>query len=146
MPSCPNLFEVVPSTEIGSIYEDRGSRLAARRQSIFEVQRRWGDVGWSTGYINTGVFVVSRMHKEIFQPVNGEHWTGFGVDDVHLGWQIRRLHFHVCELPYQFNHMSMFSEAWNGSPDKFKSHIIHYAGKGRRSLSAIRDDVRKVYG
>ena len=26
--------------------------------------------------------------------------------------------------------MTMFSEEWNGSPDRFDSHIIHYAGAG----------------
>ena len=26
--------------------------------------------------------------------------------------------------------MTMFSEPWNGSPDRFDSHIIHYAGQG----------------
>ena len=26
--------------------------------------------------------------------------------------------------------MTMFSEDWNGNPDRFDSHIIHYAGRG----------------
>ena len=146
MPSCPNPFEVVPENCIGTILEDLGSRLAARRRSIFEVQQRWGDVSWKTGYINTGVFVVSREHRPIFQPVNDEYWTSFGVDDVHLGWQIHKHGFEIHELPYQFNHLGMFSEVWNGSPDKFDSHIIHYAGKARRSLELIQGDIEKVYG
>ena len=52
-----------------------------------------------------------------------------------------------------FNHTSIFSEPWNGSPSRFDSHIIHYAGrgafpdKGKRSrVQLIRDDIKKTYG
>ena len=47
----------------------------------------------------------------------------------------------------------MFSEAWNGSPLRFYSYLIHYAGggrfpdKGKRTREQLmRDDVKKIYG
>lgn len=65
---------------------------------------------------------------------------------------IHKLGFGVFELPYQWNHTTMFSQAWNGSPDRFKSYIIHYAGAGvfdpgvRNRLEQIQHDIEVVNG
>ena len=66
-PSCPDLFDVVPYDSIGTIYEDKYTRAASRKYLIKKVQHKWGDVGWTEGYINTGVFLTSKMHRDIFQ-------------------------------------------------------------------------------
>lgn len=129
-PKCPNLFEIVPPDHIGSIFEDKGSRRQARLGCIRNAQRQFGFIDWFSGYINTGVFISSKSHREIYQKIDNTYWTGFGSDDVHLGYLIRKNNFKLMELPFQFNHMTMFSESWNGSPDRFQSHIIHYAGAG----------------
>lgn len=128
MPGCPDPFETVDQEKIGSIYEDVGSRKEHRRHVIRHIQNKFGDVGWEQGYINTGVFIVSKKHKPIFQRINGKLWTGFGYDDALLGWQIHKHGFEVQELPFKWNHMSMFSEPWNNNASRFDSYIIHYAG------------------
>lgn len=128
MPGTPNIFEVVDPEKIGSIYEDIGSRGEQRGHIIEGIQRKYGDVGWRQGYINTGVFVVSKKHKSIFQKINGELWTGFGYDDALIGYNIHKFNFEVQELSFKFNHMSMFSEPWNNNANRFDSYIIHYAG------------------
>lgn len=129
-PNCPNLFEMVAEECIGTTFEDKGTRRANRHKRISEAQKKFGNVGWTEGYINTGVFLTSKQHREIFTKIDGEYWTDLGFDDVHLGYQIRRFGFKVKELSFKFNHMTMFSEPWNGSPDRFDSYIIHYAGVG----------------
>jgi len=131
MPHCPNPFEVVPVDKIGSIFEDVGSRQSMRQGVIMSIQERWGDVGWEEGYINTGFFVVSRQHSNIFQAIQGQHWTGFGYDDALIGYNIHKFGHEVHELSFQFNHMSMFSEDWNGNASRFNSYVIHYAGLAR---------------
>lgn len=128
MPGCPDPFTIVDPEKIGSIYEDVGSRRIPRRHVLMNIQRKYGDVGWREGYINTGFFVVSKKHKEIFQIIKGEFWTGFGYDDALIGWQIHKYDFEVQELPFKWNHMSMFSEPWNDNANRFDSYIIHYAG------------------
>lgn len=149
---CPNIFEVVPDHLIGSIFEDKGSRAANRRRKIYQMQKRWGDVGWKEGYTNAGTFLVSKMHKGIFDSHNGKYWTEWGSADLHLSYMIHKLGFGVFELPYQWNHTTMFSQAWNGSPDRFKSYIIHYAGAGvfdpgvRNRLEQIQHDIEVVNG
>jgi len=155
--SCPNLFEVVPYDTIGLVFEDKGSRAKERRGRIAHIQQVWGDVNWKTGYFNAGMFVVSRPHKEIFVKRNGKVWGQdfkvFGAEQTHYGYHITEQGHKVLDLGYKFNHMSMFSERWNGSPSRFDSHIIHYAGgahfpgKDQRSrIRLIMDDVKKLYG
>ena len=153
MPDCPNLFELVPHNEIGTIFEDKGSRLSDRLNRILAVQVAWDDLAWDRGYINTGVFIVSQPHREIFRKFRGQYWTKVGFDCVHLGYQIHKLGLKVFELSYKFNHMSMFSEPWHGSPSRFGSHIIHYAGQGafpdrgnRSRVELIRDDIKEIWG
>lgn len=134
MPGCPNPFETVDPEMIGSIYEDVGSRREARRKVIQEIQAYVDrDIGWETGYINTGVFICSSMHKSIFKKIKTDNhgeilWTGFGYDDALIGFNIHLNNFKVQELPFKWNHMSMFSEPWNGNANRFSSFIIHYAG------------------
>jgi hypothetical protein len=130
-PSCPNPFDEVPEDYIGTIYEDKGSREPMRQGVIMSIQERWGDVGWEEGYINTGFFVVSRQHKNIFQKINDQLWTGFGYDDALIGYNIHKFGHNVHELSYHWNHMSMHSENWNGAASRFLSHVIHYAGMAR---------------
>jgi hypothetical protein len=135
-PTCPNLFEWVQFENVGTVFEDKGTRQADRRARLAAVQSAWRDVGWREGYINTGVFVTSFIHNLLFRPFIDEqgqehYWTESGFDDVHLGWMLNYECFGITELPYKCNHMSMFSEPWNGSKDRLKSHIIHYAGGAR---------------
>jgi lipopolysaccharide biosynthesis glycosyltransferase len=144
MPDCPNPFDVVPEDKIGTVFDDYGSRTRQRQSVMTKVQDYWGELGWRSGFINTGVFVVSQQHRNIFRDVRGEHWTEWGCAHTHLGYRIRQLDMPVHELPFQFNHMGMFSEPWNGSPNPFDSYIIHYAGVATRSLSRMRDDFAKV--
>ena len=151
-PECPNLFDFIPYDSIGTVYEDVGSRKPQRHQCMVSAQRKFGDIGWSEGYINTGVFMTSKIHRDIFQPINGEFYSDWGTDDVHIGYQIKKNGFKVKPLPYQYNHMTMFSEDWNGSPDRFDSHIIHYAGRGvfesgpSNKLEQAHADYKRLYG
>jgi hypothetical protein len=151
VPGCPNIFDVVAHNNIGTTLEDRGSRRGDRKSRIFAAQQQFGDVGWKDQYINTGVFVTSKCHAEIYQTINDGYWLGYGQDDVHLGYLIKKNNFTIQDLGHRFNHMTMFSEPWNGSPDRFDSHIIHYAGAGvfepgpTNGLEQMKRDYKKLY-
>jgi hypothetical protein len=131
MPGTPNPFDIVPEDRIGTIFEDVGSRAEHRTNVIQQIQNKFGDVHWNNGYINTGFFIVSKQHANIFERIAGEVWDGFGYDDAHIGWNIHKHNHRFCELPFQWNHMSMFSEPWNNSASRFDSYIIHYAGNAQ---------------
>ena len=127
MKSCPNIFKLVPIEKIGCIYEDKGSRQEDRRNRIAKIQREREDIGWETGYINTGVIVFSRLHRDIFK--NENLYLDLGYDDVLLGYKLNKQGYEIHELPFTFNHMSMHSEDWNKHASRFDSYIIHFAGR-----------------
>ena len=150
---CPNIFNEVPYDQIGTVLEDKGSRAENRRMRIVKVQAEWGWIGWKTGYINTGIFLASKPHKDLFNSFQGKFWCDLGYDDVQWGYMINYLKLPIFELHYFFNGMSMFCEPWNQSPSRFEFHLIHYAGqalfpdKGNRSrLELIRDDIDEIWG
>ena len=153
MPSLPNLFDVVPYDSVGSIYEDIGTRAPQRHQCMHAAQQQFGEIGWTSGYINTGVFVTSKCHRDIYRKINDQYFVAWGTDDIHIGYLINKYGYKVHELPYQFNHMTMYSESWNDSPNRFDSHIIHYAGRGvfdegaaRNKMHQAQLDYERVYG
>jgi len=153
--TCPNVFEIVPSDTIGLVFEDKGSRLRNRRERITQIKARFGgNEHWISGYFNMGVFLSSRMHREMFTKIDGQLWEAeVGLEQTHLSYQLMKLKYKYVDLGYKFNHMSMFSEPWNGNASRFDSHIIHYAGdgrfpdKGKRTRNELMlDDVRRIYG
>lgn len=125
--TCPDVFEIVKYEDVGSIFEDVGSRKKDRKGRILKIQDQFGDIGWTSGYINTGFAVFSKCHKEIFK--KEDLYMDLGYDDVWLGYRIRKFGFKIHELPIQMNFMSMFTEPWSNE-DRTSAHVLHYAGKG----------------
>jgi len=156
--TCPNVFDSVPYDTIGLVFEDKGSRLVDRRTRIVHIKNIYGgNENWVSGYFNGGMFVVSRPHKEIFTRINGKIWGEdfkvAGAIQAHLGYQFMKQGHKYVDLGYKFNHMSMFSEPWNGSASRFESYILHYAGGGkfpdrgsRSRVQLMKDDIVKIYG
>jgi len=151
--SCPNIFDIVPYDTIGAVLEDKGSRRKERLDRIKRTKAHLGDIDWQEGFFNMGVYIVSKVHRDMFQRVDGKLWEDMGWDSPFYSYQIARLGYKYIDLGYKFNHMSMFSEPWNGSPSRFDSYIIHYAGgakfpdKGKRNMEQVLiDDMKKIYG
>ena len=149
--NCPNPFEVFNEDYIYTCLEDKGSRKMQRHQVINNIQKQFGNIGWRNEYINTGFFMVSKKHKDIFQPIKNTYWNGFGFDDALLGYNIKKLKLDIKDIGYKYNHMIMFNEAWNGKPKRFNSFIIHYAGAGvfdnkiPNKFKQIKKDFNTIY-
>lgn len=141
--NCPIIFDLVPYDSIGTIYEDKLTRKPDRRQRIKKVQEKFGQVAWKAGYINTGFFLASLPHREIFKYEPAQIWNSYGYDDVYIGYRICKLGLKVFELPYCYNHMSAFSERGR---NWLKSYVIHYAGRGfsgkKSRAEQIKEDLR----
>ena len=149
LPNCPNPFDEVPEDKIGTIFEDKGTRRPTRLKYIQDIQRSWGNVGWTQHYSNAGTFMVSKKHQYIFTDFEGKYWTAWGSADVHLSFQGRRFNHQFHELSFKWNHMTMFSESWNNNADRFNSYIIHYAGRGifdaSNRIEQIKKDIKTAY-
>jgi hypothetical protein len=123
----PNIFERVPYDTIGTVFEDIANRKYHRRMFIKAIQKKFGDVKWEKGYINTGFIIFSKCHQLAFKINDDEFWNDLGFDDVQLGYMFHKFGFKIENLGRKFNHMSMFSELGYSWLD---SYIIHYAGTG----------------
>ena len=136
-PTCPDIFAAVPENAIGVVMEDVGSRMELRRGLIARIRMMAIDArldGWTTGYFNSGMVVLSRCHREAmtldFNDVRTRDVAmppGFPSQNT-TNYLARRSGFPICELGYKWNHMSIFSENWNGAPNPLDSYIAHYAG------------------
>ena len=130
MKTCSSIFDEVPRGYIGSIFEDKGSRLTDRRRRIKAVQKQFTKIGWVEGYINTGVCLFEKMHQPIFAYKEGQQlWDQLGYDDIYLMYMAQFFKFPVHELDYSWNFMSIFEEAWFNKKRYIDAKIIHYAGK-----------------
>ena len=127
---CPNIFNMIDSDTVACIYEDKGTRQEHRRNTIKLIQQIRGNVNWSYGYINTGFILFSKQHKDIFDYTDKNLWEEPEYDDIELAYRMHKSNIKIQELSYKFNHMTMFSEAWNNYANRFNSYVIHYAGVG----------------
>ena len=142
---CPNLFDLVEYDKIGTIFEDVGTRSQDRRNRIRKIQDKRGDIGWTAGYINTGVCVFSKVHKDLFKVDDPKDlWLDLGYDDVELGYRINQMRLEIQELSPNFNFMSLFT---NLSPNMTKScaNIIHYAGNGFNQWFSKSEQIKHDY-
>lgn len=139
---CPNVFEVVPDGMIASVYEDVGSRKADRRSRIKAIQKQFGDIGWETGYINTGFALFPKEYRDLFK-IGSENdlWIGLGFDDLFLGYRIKKFGCNFYELPITYNFMSLFSENWQNFKTRGEAFVLHYAGQGGFISCRTRDQI-----
>lgn len=170
MPDCPNPFKRFHGAGIAFVREDVGSRKADREERMGKANRFYfygqPTVPWHCGYPNTGFFYVESDCVDLFYhhlgpwskpPTNqcGREelastplWDQSGYDDVWLGWAMNDMGLPYRHAHWKWNHMTMFSEPWNGSPGRFDSYIIHYAGRGcfEKGVNDRIEQMRRDYG
>jgi len=125
---CPDLFNIVPEDEIGAFVESNYWYLSPdvdHRQRIIEVQKVLGNIGWVDQYINTGVLVLGKRHKWIFDLSQNQKIVIDLREQTQLNYNIKKLGYWVHDIGMRFNKMDFCNPL-----DRFDAHIIHYAGKG----------------
>jgi len=126
----PDIFSIVEYGYVGVLYEDIGNRRKNRRNLMFELQNELGDIGWRSGYINSGVMVFDKNHKNLFdfQLKESQVISNVAMSDQDLiNINVKKHRYPVQGIGYKFNHMSMFTEM---GYNHLQSYFIHYAGRG----------------
>jgi lipopolysaccharide biosynthesis glycosyltransferase len=142
-PSLPNVFDIVPEEAFGCVMEDVGPLKWKREEERKKAQRRLGKLpNWTSGYFNSGMFVVSKIHKPIFstkwRDVTGGRWA----DQTTLNYQVRAHGFQIHELPIEFNYLAELCPEWDDPQKRKKAHIVHYAGP--EAKAAMVEDLEKL--
>ena len=143
----PNLFDIVPKEQVGMFNE--GSFTQQRQLSLIDTCKEYGVTlsSWDGAYYNTGVIVVSRMHKEIFRKPKKEFFSFY--EQGYINMIIAQMKLEIREsplmfsLPYKFNRMTCMDK-FTGE-ERHASYIIHYAGYPSLEfvLSLIKQDINK---
>jgi lipopolysaccharide biosynthesis glycosyltransferase len=117
---CPNLFEIVPEDKLGAFNEKKyfqnaeKIKLEALKYNI-EISKITND------YFNTGVLVISRIHKQLFKPVNDI----LGNFNDYFNVLVKKNKTEIHELNYRFNRMH-YQDDFCGIA-RHDSYIIHYS-------------------
>jgi hypothetical protein len=149
LPSCPDLFQIVPEDHFGAFDVSSFTRLHDRATRL--IQDSLGNLGWVRPYFNSGVMVVSRCHSEVFNLQSPGRMADFNkvsgaeyyYDQTYINFMVQRLQIPLYDLGYRFNHTT----APGKSHERFRSHIIHYPGAGHRygsKLKQISNDRRII--
>jgi len=127
---CPNLFDIVPKEQLGMFNEAPFTDRS--REMMIDVCREY-DIklsSWDGRYYNTGVMVISRLHKYLFKKPEKEIFNFY--EQSYLNMIIAREKSLVRESPlmfdleYRFNRMPCM-DPFTGE-ERYASWIIHYAG------------------
>ena len=132
-PDCPDLFEEVPESKIGVFME--GEFIPRRKYDLemaaktYKMRILMDPETWKGEYFNSGVCVASKVHKDIFEPIDFEdvdpHGWDYGEQGL-LNLRVLNSSTPIHKLDYKFNRMTVMDE-FTGE-DRHASYIIHYAG------------------
>jgi nitrite reductase/ring-hydroxylating ferredoxin subunit len=140
---CPNLFEKVSEEKFGAYDEGRDQ---SREGVIRKVQESCGDIGWRQGYINTGVMVISRLHRDVFDLRRGNYQGDEYYEQTQTNYNLQSLKIPIHDLGRSFNCFaaSLREDRLRISPSRFRAYMVHYAGlpgmPGRRMALMHRDE------
>ena len=132
----PNLFDIVPYTSLGIFNE---GRYMDRTEAMMSVCREYEEEikQWNGNYYNTGVMIISRIHKPLFKKPKKEIWNFYEQSWINL--RILKDEYIIEELDYKFNRMCCMDKFIGES--RLCSYIVHYAGVLNNLTSLIPDDI-----
>lgn len=120
---CPNLFEIVPENKLGMFNE---GRYVPRYEFLEQASEYYGEElkKWNGKFFNSGVMVISRIHKQLFKLPQGIDFVE--TDQPYLNLRILNDKIEMFELDYKFNRMDILDKHCGIS--RLDSYIVHYAG------------------
>ncbi|MDQ2076178.1 glycosyltransferase [Marinimicrobium sp. ABcell2] len=146
-PNSPSVFDLTPETHIGAANEEKYSQSGRDKVVTQEVL---GQVDWVNPYINAGMMVLSKEHKELLNPdapglsewAKGEFRSkhrNLLNDQPFINHRINALGLKVHDLGYRFNHTRVIPETHT----RFRSYFIHYAGPSGHRYGERIDQIAK---
>jgi lipopolysaccharide biosynthesis glycosyltransferase len=161
-PDCPDLFEIVPEDCFGIYNEcpDLDRTISAyntinqwmkQTMAYYGYNFRWNisrSVEKRTPYYNTGVMVISKIHKDLFKlpnPIIQKGIFGKNISDhteqSYLNCRILDTNTKVFDLTYKFNRLTKMETIKESYLD---SYIIHYAGVKHDRYGKMKKDYENI--
>lgn len=129
---CPNLFEIVPENKLGMFNE---GRYVARYEFLEQASEYYGESlrKWNGKFYNSGVMVISRIHKQLFRMPKGIDYVE--TDQPYLNLRILNDKIEMFDLDFRFNRMDILDTICGIS--RLDSYIIHYAGAPENQIFGV---------
>jgi lipopolysaccharide biosynthesis glycosyltransferase len=126
---CPNLFDIVPENKLGMFNE---GRYAPRFEFLEQASEYYGEPirEWKGKFYNSGVMVISRIHKQLFKLPKGIDFVE--TDQPYLNLRIVNDKIDMFDLDYKFNRMDILDKYCGIS--RLDSYIVHYAGAPKEMI------------
>lgn len=148
-PMAPSLFDLVPLERFAAASEASFSKAD---RDVELTQKILGDVQWRNTYFNSGVMVLGKIHKNVFDPARPELklWStgefrkkevNLLNDQPYLNHRLNDLRIELLDLGYRYNHTRVITETHT----RFKSYMIHYAGPSGHRYGTRLEQLEKDY-
>jgi lipopolysaccharide biosynthesis glycosyltransferase len=125
---CPNLFEIVPENKFGAFDEHNMANSKEKeihKKFMSEASKFYTLPIDNFKFFNTGVMVISQIHKQIFQKT--EKYLNLDYyDQLLINLRLGYLNIDTQDIGYQFNRMPYVEDRVSGT--RLDCYIIHYAG------------------
>ena len=137
-PDCPDLFDIVPSEMVGAVPDCHNGKWGNinRFNEIVAVQDKLTNVNWNAGYFNSGVIVLSKEHKGLFDnPENRNLFNSQFKDQTLINYNLFKNGYQLFALDTVFNGMEIngFSSRIENS-NKTNAYIMHFAHEGDKEV------------
>lgn len=136
---CPNLFNVVPENRLGMFNE---GRYSPRQEYIEQASEYYKEPikKWNGKFYNSGVMVISRIHKQIFKLPRGIDYVE--TDQPYINLRIINDKIEMFDLHYDFNRMDILDKVCGVS--RLNSYIVHYAGAPEEMIfDVLKRDIKQ---
>lgn len=126
----PNLFDIVPTTELGMMNEGRFKS----NYDLINFSKIYNEPikKWSGKFYNDGVMVISRIHKSLFKFPKID--ISFSKD-MYFNLKIITNKIKMLDLDWRYNRLSIMDEFLGKS--RLDSYIVHYSGAPKNQLLPI---------
>lgn len=125
----PDLFSMVPETHFGAY--DEGQSTQGRPEAMLEAARSYNInipqhvlANYKGQYYNTGVLVISKCHKPLFESPKEQFLIDFWEQSL-INARLIASEMPVEDLSFRFNRMTCMDVT---GEDRHASYIVHYAG------------------
>lgn len=128
----PNLFDIVPETKLGMFNE---GRYASRFEYLEQASTYYGETlkKWNGRFYNSGVMVISRMHKQIFKMPKGFDFVE--TDQPYINLRINIDKIEMFDIDHKYNRMDLLDKFIGIS--RLDSYVVHYAGAPKEILLSV---------
>lgn len=127
-PGCPDVFEMVPETQLGVVTDPSGDEAWKREEEMEGMQKKFGQLPSPIPpYFNAGMLVLSQAHRELMRFDASRFLPGRWPDQTYLNYFSAKWNLPRCVLEQRANFLPGHP-GWNDPLARLNAWVVHFAG------------------